>query len=95
MARLSDTYGLNLNLPQPRLRADSSLLAIQVVAAGQGAALVLERFAAGHIAQGLLVAPLDVRLPVRPSHFLVERDGAERRDEVQVFSNWVLSLYQT
>jgi len=93
--RLSETYGLNLALPTTTLRADSSLLAIQAVASGQGAALVLERFAQEHIARGHLVAPLDYRLPVRPSHFLVVRDGAERRDEVQVFSTWVLSLYQT
>ncbi len=91
--RLSDQYGLHLGAPSETLRVDSSLLALQAVMAGQGAVMVLESFAHEFLKRGLVVAPFDYRLPIQPSHFLVKRKGSEERIEVQIFSNWVMSLY--
>lgn len=92
---LSDLYQLDL---QPRLdwlRADSSLIALQTVAAGQGVTMVLESFARQYLDQGLVVAPTPYKLPKRRSHYLVVNEGAGRRDEVRIFCHWVQSLYQT
>lgn len=91
--RLSEQYGLGLESPSQVLRADSSLVALQTVIAGRGSVMVLESFASHYIRQGLLVAPFDYRLPIKPSHYLVRREGNEVREDVQVFSNWMASLY--
>lgn len=93
-SNLSDLYQLGL---QPRLdwlRADSSLIALQTVAAGQGVTMVLESFARQYLGQGLVVAPTPYKLPKRRSHYLVVNEGAGRRDEVRIFCQWVQSLYQ-
>ncbi len=91
--RLAEHAGLTLGSPSNVVHVDSSLVALQAVIAGRGSVMVLESFAREYIRQGLLVAPTDYRLPVRPSHFLVERDGAASADDLRVFSDWVLSLY--
>ena len=74
-------------------RFDSSLLALQATSAGPGLAIVLESFAQSFIENGLVVTPVDDKLAIRQAHFLVERDGAERRDEVRAFSEWVSMIY--
>jgi len=93
-ARLSDQYELALEPPAEWLWADSSLIALQTVITGEGAVMVLESFARQYILQGLLTAPFEYRLPVIPSHYLIQREGRENREEVQLFSKWVTSLYQ-
>lgn len=91
---LSDQYHLDLKETSDWLRADSSLIALQIVMAGQGTTMVLENFAKQFIEQGRLVAPLDYRLSKRRSHYVVARDGLEKREEVSLFCKWVTSLYQ-
>lgn len=92
-ARLAEHAGLELATPSNVVHVDSSLVALQAVIAGRGSVMVLESFAREYVRQGLLVAPTAYRLPVRPSHFLVERDGAASTDDLRVFTDWVLSLY--
>jgi LysR family glycine cleavage system transcriptional activator len=91
--RLSDHAGLDLGGAKSKLFVDSSLVALQSVITGRGTVMVLESFAREYMRQGLLVAPTEYRLPVRPSHFLVKRDGAIAADDARVFTDWVLSLY--
>lgn len=91
--KLSEHEGLDLCRPSSTVRVDSSLVALQAVITGRGAVMVLESFAREYIRQGLLVAPFDLRLPVRPSHFLVQREGAIAADDARVFSDWVMSIY--
>lgn len=92
--KLADQYHLDFKATSDWLRADSSLVALQIVMAGQGATMVLESFAKQFIEQGHLVAPLDYKLCKRRSHYVVVRDGAEKREEVNLFCKWVTSLYQ-
>ena len=92
--RLSSLYGLDLTPNSDWIQADSSLIALQCVAAGDGVTMVLESFAKPYLDAGLLVAPLPHRLPKRRSHYLVVKDQASRREEVRQFCSWVQGLYQ-
>lgn len=74
-------------------RFDSSLLALQAICNGPGLAIVLENFAKSFIDQGLVVSPSTEKLAIRPAHFLVEREGLERREDIRAFSNWVRSIH--
>jgi LysR family glycine cleavage system transcriptional activator len=91
--RLSDLYELDLRVTTDWLRADSSLLALQTVAAGHGVTMVLESFARLYVAQGVLVAPTPYKLPKRRSHYIIVNDGAAQREEVRAFCDWVTALY--
>lgn len=91
---LSDLNQLDLHPRMDWLRADSSLIALQTVAAGQGVTMVLESFARPYLDTGILVAPTPYKLPKRRSHYLVLNEGAGRREEVRSFCHWVQSLYQ-
>lgn len=93
--KLADQNHLDLNATSDWLRADSSLIALQIVMAGQGTTLVLESFAKQFIEQGRLVAPLDCKLSKRRSHYVIVRDGVAKREEVNLFCKWVTSLYQS
>jgi len=69
-------------------------MALQAISAGSGLAIVLESFAQPFLERGAAVAPVPDRLAIRPAHFLVERDGGERRDEVRAFADWICTLFQ-
>lgn len=91
--RLSEHIGLDLGSPSGTVHVDSSLVALQAAIAGRGTVMVLESFAREYIRQNLLVAPFDLRLPIRPSHFLVHREGSISADDARIFTDWVTSLY--
>lgn len=92
-AALFEQSGLNAPVHSKVTRFDSSLMALQAVCTGTGVAIVLESFAQSFLEDCRLVAPVADRLAIRPAHFLVARDGAERREEIRVFMDWVKSLY--
>jgi LysR family glycine cleavage system transcriptional activator len=87
--RMQDHYGLHLRPPATWLKADSSLIAIQIIASGVGAAIVMENFSKPFVAQGSLVDPLPYRLPIQQSYFLVVTDKAGKRDEVRSLCRWI------
>lgn len=91
--KLSDLHGLDLRPDPAWLQADSSLLALQAVAAGQGVTMVLESFARQYLEQGILLVPAPYQLAKRRSHYLLRNRGAEQREEVTLFCNWVQALY--
>lgn len=74
-------------------RVDSSLMALQAISVGSGVAIVLESFAQHFIDRGLAVLPVEEKLAIPRAHFIVARDGAERREEIRAFSDWVRSIY--
>lgn len=91
--KLSDLHGLDLPPDPGWLKADSSMIALQTVAAGEGVTMVLESFARQYLDQGRLVAPVPYKLPKRRSHYLLLNPGAAQREEVTLFCNWVQTLY--
>lgn len=85
--------GIDRPPPASWLTVDSSLIALNTVASGTGATIVLERFAANALALGTLCA-LDLPpLPVRPSHFLIIRRNSAHRPEVQAVAHWIRGLF--
>ncbi|WP_245837916.1 LysR substrate-binding domain-containing protein [Tropicimonas sediminicola] len=88
--RLSDHFGLELPAPPVWITADSSLIALQTISAGFGAALIHESFSQSFLDRGLLVSPFEYRLPIREAYFLVAREGLREREEVEAFRNWIV-----
>jgi LysR family glycine cleavage system transcriptional activator len=88
-ARLAAHLGHPLAPPGNWMKADSSLIALQVVLGGTGAAIVMEAFARPLVAQGLLVDPVGVRLPTEQSFHMVLAEKAARREEVSAFCQWL------
>lgn len=75
-----------------RITVDTSLVAIEMAAAGMGCALVLRSFALPQAAQGRVRIVPGIELPQPQSHYLVSRDGDERpRPEALVFRDWILN----
>ncbi len=74
-----------------QLTVDTSLMAIELAAAGMGCALVLRSFALPHVAQGRVTIMPGIELPQPQSHYLVSPTGHERqRPEALVFEDWLL-----
>ncbi|MBE1283634.1 MAG: LysR family transcriptional regulator [Rhodobacteraceae bacterium] len=90
--RLSDMFDLGLPPVSNGFSVDSSLIALQSVAAGWGATMVLEDYARGYIESGALISPFPYRLPIRPSHFAVPRPGNAKMEEVRLFCTWLSEL---
>ncbi len=91
--RMMEQADLSMPFPSDVTWFDSSMLALQAISHGPGTAIVLERFAQPFIEQNRLVAPVEERLPIRPAHFIVERDGSDKPEEVRAFCNWVQTIY--
>lgn len=90
--RLSEHFGLDLPTPHIWMKADSSLLALQAISSGFGAALIHESFARPFLDRGALVSPFEHRLPMREAYFLVARNDARDREEVAAFRDWIIGL---
>ena len=91
-ARLSDHFDLDLPPVKSWMKADSSLIALQIISAGKGAAILQDSFTKQYLGTGLLISPFEYQLPIRESYFLVVRDGQMVRTEVVSFRKWITSL---
>lgn len=91
--QLFEKVGLPMPAQPKATRFDSSLMALQAISAGPGVAIVLESFAQSFIEQGRLVSPLKEKIAIRPAHFLVEKEGSDKRDDMRAFSDWVRGIY--
>lgn len=71
----------------PRLAGASMLL--QAASAGEGVALVPARLAAGHLDDERLVAPLEARVELGPTYWLVRPTRGISTPAVRAFAAWV------
>jgi LysR family transcriptional regulator of beta-lactamase len=71
----------------PRLGAVALL--IQAAAAGEGVALVPERLAARHLADGRLVAPFSNRVDLGPVYWLIRPSRGISSASVRAFCRWL------
>ena len=90
-SRLAAQCDLSVPTPKSWMKADSSLVALQMAAGGTGLAIVMEIFSRPYIERGLLVDPFGLRLPIEQSFFLVTADRAAKREEVTTFSDWLVN----
>ncbi len=88
--RLFHLCGIEAARPQHWMKADSSLIALQILSAGHGCALISRSFARRALAEGRLVAPFDLSLPMQANFALVERDDLRGRSEVRKLVDWLL-----
>jgi len=88
--RLSSHFSLDIRPPKHTIKADSSIMALQVLLGGDCAGIVHDSFARPYLEQGLLVSPFDHSLPIRESYFMIIGTDALNRSEVIDFRDWVL-----
>jgi LysR family glycine cleavage system transcriptional activator len=72
------------------LQLDLHMMATRAAIEGIGVALGLSPFVDDALADGRLVAPFEITIPARDSHFVVTPEEAIDRREVQLFKAWLL-----
>ena len=89
--RLGAHFSLDLPVPHHITKADSSMMALQLLVGGGGAGIIHENFADRYIAQGTLVSPFPYRLPIHEAYFMIIRPDALNRPEICAFRDWLIS----
>ncbi|MEM0990330.1 MAG: LysR substrate-binding domain-containing protein [Pseudomonadota bacterium] len=91
-AALCRQHGLDGLEVAGTLAADSSLIALEMVAGGLGAAIIARDLAASHLSAGRVVAPAGCALTHRNAHYLIRphREQAPSPDAL-LFRDWLLS----
>jgi LysR family glycine cleavage system transcriptional activator len=87
---LFEAAGMALPKGGAGITVDTSLAALEIVASGHGAALVLSRFAAAFEAEGRVRRVPGIELPHEQSHYLLTPlDFEAPRAEALLFSDWL------
>ena len=90
--RLFEAHRLSLPPGSPRATVDTSLAAIELVAAGMGSALVLRCFARSDRARDRVAIVPGIELPQPQAHYLLTPDSAvSAKPEALVFQQWLAS----
>ncbi len=82
-------HGVELPAPNRFLDTDSSITALQIIAAGGGAAVVAEWFAESYVKQNLLVSPLSQRLKLERRFYLIVHEHARKKPYVDEFCRFL------
>ncbi|MGI3210198.1 LysR substrate-binding domain-containing protein [Roseovarius tibetensis] len=93
--RLSARFDLDLPIPAQRIKADSSLIALQMLASGQGSAIIMRRFSQRYLEQGLVISPSRYELPMDQGFYLIAREDTQHSAEIDRFREWLTSLAAT
>jgi len=88
--RLSSHYQLDLGPANHAAKADSSLMALQMLLGGGLAGIIHESFAEPYLEKKLLVSPFSFRLPIREAYFMIIESDALNRSEVAEFRDWLV-----
>lgn len=88
--RLSSHFSLDLGPASQVAKADSSIMALQMLLGGGCAGILHESFAQPYLEQGLLVSPFDYHLPIREAYFMIIGNEALGRSEVTDFRDWLV-----
>lgn len=84
--------GLDAPTPPEGLRVDNSLTALQMVAAGTGAAVILTPYVEQALETQPIVTPIGWDLPIQPSHYLISPDRADPpKPEAVLFRDWLMA----
>ncbi|WP_374384310.1 LysR family transcriptional regulator [Dongia sp.] len=87
---LFEAEGMELPKGGAGISVDTSLAALEIVASGHGAALVLSRFAAAFEATGRVKRVPGIELPHDQSHYLLNPQNSEApRAEALLFTDWL------
>lgn len=76
-----------------RHTVDSTLAALEIVAAGGGVAVIVRALAEMALQRGHVMQAIDHSLGLQTAHYLIEHPGNQaRRLEVEQFRSWLLSM---
>lgn len=73
------------------LQFDTSIVALEMAAAGVGVALGHSSFVGGYLASGRLAVPFDVAIPTNGAFYLVVPEGRVLRAEARKFRDWIVA----
>ncbi|WP_170518861.1 LysR family transcriptional regulator [Ruegeria atlantica] len=89
-ARYLSAFSLESTRPGARLVTDTSTAAIEMVDAGLGCAVVIERFAARAMAAGQNIRIAGEAVALEQSHYLIRTDHrAAVRPQIEAFNSWL------
>ena len=92
--RYLDAMGLADPLTNATFHVDTTLAALEIVAAGGGCAVVLERFADHAIATGRQIAKIGAALEIDQGHYLIGVSPPEVNDTAkQLFEAWLREVF--
>lgn len=91
--RMAEHHGQELPPLFGATKVDSSLIALQIAAGGMGITIASEEFSKTYLDQGLLVSPFEYRLLLPRSFFLIPRENADRRPEINLFCIWLANQF--
>lgn len=82
--------------PQPIVRVDTYLLAVQLALSAAGALMLPKSIATPYIKSRQLMSLVDFDLPMNGAHYLLRRnDDGRAKPEVAVLQKWLVDDYQT
>ncbi|MFX0545111.1 LysR substrate-binding domain-containing protein [Roseovarius sp. S1116L3] len=87
--RWFEQNGYDLPRPAHWMKADSSLIALQILSAGHGCAIISRSFARQALNSGALVAPFAFEMPMQERFSAVERDHIGSRDDILRIIDWL------
>lgn len=92
-SRFFHATGIDAATTPVRHIVDTTLAALELVAAGGGVAVVVRALAETYLQRGHLVQPIDAVLGLETAHYLIEHDGSQaRRREVEQFRSWLHAI---
>jgi len=91
-SRLFNRENLSLPISSRQIKADTSLMALEMVKAGAGYALLFKSFTRSLIEEERLTVPFNINLPTeQANHLLYPKGKTHQRHEVKLFADWLLS----
>lgn len=93
-SRMFDELGVKNEVPSTWLSVESSLLALESVAAGRGIAIVDTLFTQNYVKRGDLVMPFEQAVPTTQNFYMVANPDHKIRASVACFRDWVSSIVE-
>lgn len=90
--RMFGELGMKSVVPPTWLSVESSLLALESVAAGRGIAIVDTLFTKNYVNRGDLVIPFEEAVPTSQNFYLVASPDRKIRSAVACFHDWIGSI---
>ncbi|MBU2993685.1 LysR substrate-binding domain-containing protein [Octadecabacter sp. 1_MG-2023] len=87
--RMFSELGVNSAVPSAWMSVESSLLALESIAAGRGIAIVDTLFTDSYVKRGDLVVPFEQAVPTTQNFYLVADPDRKTRSAVACFRDWI------
>lgn len=93
-SRYLSAFDMPYSAASPSMAVDTTIAAVDIVAAGGGYALVLERFAKTAIETGRAISIVGEPISIERSHYLVGGQTSKPNDAArQIFESWIEQVF--